>query len=418
MKAIVRDLLRKKLLDISERSSLNFSARFSDGSEISGAQDNPTLSLVFRSHRAEWRTILFGHIGMLEAYFDGEFDFEGDLGYAVRIAFESGFNKKPSILVRLRNHWHELRFGNRSIEQARKNARFHYGIGTDFYEKWLDLPHMMYTCAYWKPGTETIEQAQVSKIDHVCRKVRLAPGEQVLDIGCGFGGFMFYAHDTYGVSVRGINTTTEQVTWLKDQIARQGKGESLEVMEADFREDVGQYDKVISIGVLEHAGRDQLEQVVRCHADALKPGGLGMLHFIGHVGKRDTEFYIRKHIFPGGWIPSLSLTLSAMEKYGLEILDVENLRRHYALTLDAWTARFDANWNEIQAIDPDRFDARIKRIWRTYLVSCAEMFRSPKGEIGLYQILYSKGNVSRDNFPMRRDYIYQDMPVPENGSES
>ncbi len=178
--------------------------------------------------------------------------------------------------------------------------------------------------------------------------------------------------------------------------------------EADFREVHAQFDKVVSIGVLEHAGRDQLREVVKAHADFLKPGGLGMLHFIGHVGVRDTEFYIRKHVFPGGWIPSLSQTISAMEDCGLEIVDIENLRRHYALTLDAWSERFDRNWDKIHALDPKRFDERFRRVWRTYLVACAEMFRSPKSQTHLFQIVFSKGNISKDNYPMSRAFLYQD----------
>ena len=133
-----------------------------------------------------------------------------------------------------------------------------------------------------------------------------------------------------------------------------------------------------------------------------------MLHFIGHVGVRDTEFYIRRHVFPGGWIPSLAETIAAMEDCGLEVLDVENLRRHYALTLDEWAQRFDRNWDRIHALNPKKFDERFRRIWRTYLVACAEMFRSPKSLTHLFQILYSKGNITRDNYPMSRSFLYSD----------
>ena len=164
---------------------------------------------------------------------------------------------------------------------------------------------------------------------------------------------------------------------------------------------------MVSIGVLEHAGRDQLAQVVKAHADFLKPGGLGMLHFIGHVGVRDTEFYIRKHVFPGGWIPSLAQTIAEMERCGLEVVDIENLRRHYAPTLDAWTERFDRNWENIRALDPVRFNEKFRRVWRTYLISCAEMFRSPAGRTHLFQIVFSKGNITRDNYPMSRGFLYE-----------
>ena len=237
---------------------------------------------------------------------------------------------------------------------------------------WLDRDWMMYTCAYWKEGTAAVEEAQQNKIEHVCRKIRLKPGESVVDIGCGFGGFMLYAVQRHGVHGAAVNTTNEQVDWLRDEVARRGLSERIDVRLADFREVHAQFDKVVSIGVLEHAGRDQLREVVKAHADFLKPGGLGMLHFIGHVGVFDTEFFIRKHVFPGGWIPSLAETITAMEECGLEVVDIENLRRHYAFTLDAWAERFDANWARIHALDPKRFDERFRRIWRTYLYGCAE----------------------------------------------
>jgi len=199
----------------------------------------------------------------------------------------------------------------------------------------------MYTCAYWPAGTPNLEQAQRNKIDHVCRKIRLERGERVVDIGCGFGGFMFRAAERHDVSVCGVNTTPEQVAYVDAEIERRGLQRRLSVREADFRDVHDRFDKLVSIGVLEHAGRDQLRCVVQAHAECLKPGGLGMLHFIGHLDSRPTEFYIREHVFPGGWIPSLARTLEAMAAADLEIVDVENLRRHYALTLDAWAERFE-----------------------------------------------------------------------------
>jgi cyclopropane-fatty-acyl-phospholipid synthase len=219
---------------------------------------------------------------------------------------------------------------------------------------------------------------------------------------------MFRAAERFGVHATGVNTTTEQVEWVAGEIARRGLGDTLCVVEGDFRDSFGPFDKVASIGVLEHAGRDQLAQVVRAHADFLKPGGLGVLHFIGHVGRCDTEYFIRQHVFPGGWIPSLADVIVAMEDCGLEVIDVENLRRHYALTLDVWASRFDANWARIQALDPGRFNERFRRIWRTYLLGCAELFRAPAGRTHLFQIVFGKGNRTPETYPMGRAFLYAD----------
>ena len=399
-------ILKKILSRLGAGTQVCFRVTYPDGSGFQNRDGKPVVHVQFKTTAAAWNVVLFRHIGMLESFFDQAIDIEGDFGQLFAIGFESGFERSPGPLVWLRNQWHELRFGNRTIEQARANARFHYALGADFYAYWLDDPLMMYTCAYWKPGTRTVEQAQQNKIDHVCRKIRLKPGESVVDIGCGFGGFMFRAREQFGARVCGVNTTTEQVDWVRGQIERRGLSDKLEVREADFREVHAQFDKVVSIGVLEHAGRDQLREAVKAHADFLKPGGLGMLHFIGHVGVRDTEFYIRRHVFPGGWIPSLAETIAAMEDCGLEIVDIENLRRHYALTLDEWAVRFDRNWDRIHALNPNQFDERFRRIWRTYLVACAEMFRSPNSSTHLFQILYSKGNINKDNYPMSRAFLY------------
>jgi cyclopropane-fatty-acyl-phospholipid synthase len=397
--------MTRLLAKMARRTDMAFRIVFADATEFRGGAAPPAFTIVFRSHRAERRLLQFGHVGLIEAYFRGDVDVEGDLALAFRAAFEVGFDDDANPLVSVRNRWHEWRYSNRSIAQAKANARFHYGLGEPFYREWLDRAAMMYTCAYWSEGTTTLEEAQVNKMDHVCRKILLKPGETLVDIGCGWGGLLFHAQERYGAVGTGINATTEQVAELRQELARRGLAGRISVVECDFREIPGQYDKLLSIGTLEHAGRDQLPAVIRAHAAALKPGGLGVIHFIGHVGEFDTEFYIRKHIFPGGWIPSLARAIEEMEKSGLEVLDVENLRRHYGLTLDCWAARFDSRWDAISALDPVRFDETFRRKWRTYLWSCAEMFRSPNSRTHLFQVTVAKGNI-KGEYPMSRGFLY------------
>jgi cyclopropane-fatty-acyl-phospholipid synthase len=402
-------LVGRRLAAIGAATPIPFRAVFADGSAYSNDERpgmRPAFTVTFKTVRAEMRVLAFGHVGLLESYFDGSVDIDGSLALAARAAFDSGFDHDSNPLVALRNRWHEFRFSNASLAQAKANSRFHYGLGKRFYEPWLDRVGMMYTCAYWKEGTRTVEEAQFNKMDHVCRKVDLKPGETFIDVGCGFGGLLFHALEHYGALGTGINNTTEQVAELRAEVAARGLDDRISVVECDFRAMPGQYDKLLSIGTLEHAGRDNLPAVVKAHADAMKPGALGVIHFIGHVGRFDTEFYIRKHIFPGGWIPSLAAAIEAMEESGLEVLDVENLRRHYALTLDAWAERFDANWDAIHALDPARFDERFRRTWRAYLWACAEMFRSRYSHTHLFQVLVSKGNVG-SNYPMSRGFLYR-----------
>lgn len=412
----MRTLLEAALRRIGERADTAFAVRFADGAEYANRTGPPAFRLIFRTRAAQWRTASFGHIGLLESYFGGELDIEGSLGALYAVGVEGGF-AVPNPLVMLRNRLHEFRFSNRDWARAQENARFHYALGTQFYRHWLDDPLMMYTCGYWKEGTRTLEEAQRNKIEHVCRKLRLAPGEEVVDIGSGFGGFMFQAHERYQVRVTGINATPEQNVAVREKISRRSLGGALQVIDADFRDVRREYDKVVSIGTLEHAGRDSLDEVVRAHARFLKPGGLGMLHFIGHVGRFNTEFFIRKHVFPGGWIPSLADVIVAMERAGLEVVDIENLRRNYALTLDAWAERFERNWDRIAALDPRKFDERFRRIWRVYLHGCAEMFRSPVGYTHLFQIVFSRGNIAASRYPMSREFLYAAQAQAAGGED-
>jgi len=406
MSGTVGPLVQNLVDSLGERAAVSFAVVTPDGAVYRTGQGEPVFRIVFHTDTALLSTFMRGHIGLLGAYFDEAVDVEGDFGAAMAAGMASGVDTQSNAVSGLENNLHELRYSNRSVAKAKANARTHYGLGAEFYRLWLDEPLLMYTCGYWPEGTRTLEEAQRRKIDHVCRKLRLAAGERFLDIGCGFGGFMFRALEAVGAQGVGLNTTTEQVDWLRAEIARRGLGDRLQVREADFRDVDQTYDKVVSVGVLEHAGRGQLADVVKAHADFLKPGGLGMLHFIGHVGRYDTELFIRKHVFPGGWIPSLAEVIVEMERCGLEVVDIENLRRHYAPTLDEWARRFERNWPAIQALDPKRFDERFRRVWRSYLVGCAEMFRSPAGYTHLFQIVFSKGNVTRDNYPMSRGHLY------------
>lgn len=407
MPAMAPPLLQRWIDEASAHSGVPVAVQLPDGQLWRAGDGPPRFTLRFRSLGALKATALRGHMGLLESYFDGDLDVEGDFAAALAVGLVNDIDPRFDFFTRAESELHELRFSNHSPAQAKTNAQAHYGLPEAFYRLWLDEPLKMYTCAYWPEGTATLEEAQRQKIEHVCRKIRLTAGDRVVDVGCGFGGFMLHAAQVHGAQAVGVNTTPEQVQWLRGDIARRGLGERLSVHEADFRAmDGGPYDKLVSIGVLEHAGRDQLAEVVRAHADALKPGGLGVLHFIGHLGPHTTELFIRKHVFPGGWIPALADVLVELERSGLEVLDIENLRRHYALTLDEWARRFEAAWPQIQALDDPRFDERFRRIWRCYLVGCAELFRSPAGYTHLFQIVVSKGNVAQGGYPLGRKFLY------------
>jgi cyclopropane-fatty-acyl-phospholipid synthase len=394
---------------VGARTPIPFRVRFPGGDEYRNSESPPAFTLFFKTERSMRRAALHGHVGVLEAYFDGEVDIEGSLPKALAVGMEGGVDR-PTWLVRLRNRWHEFMHANANRGRANRNAEFHYSLPPEFYKLWLDDPYLFYTCAYWGDGVKTLEEAQRAKADHVARKVRLRPGEEVVDVGSGFGGFLMHAAMHYGVNITSINTTGSQAEHARRQIEKFGIKNAVQ-MHADFRTDAKQFDKVVSIGCLEHAGRDQLREVIRSHAALLKPGGLGLIHFIGHVGRFDTDFFIRKYVFPGGWIPSLADAIVEIEKAGLEVIDIENLRRHYALTLDVWAERFDRNWERIRALEPKRFDERFRRIWRVYLYGCAEMFRSPRGRTHLFQIVFAKGNVSFTSYPMTRDFLYERQPA-------
>lgn len=181
----MRNRVRNILDHIGRHTDISFRIVFPDGSTIQSQETDPVVTVHFKTRLAELRVALFGHVGLLESYFDQSVDIDGDIAAAFRAAMDSGFDRGTNLLVRLRNRWHEWRFSNRSLAQARANANYHCALGTDFYRLWLDRVGMMYTCAYWKEGTTSLEEAQWNKMEHVCRKIRLQPGESVADIGCG-----------------------------------------------------------------------------------------------------------------------------------------------------------------------------------------------------------------------------------------
>jgi cyclopropane-fatty-acyl-phospholipid synthase len=408
----MRPLVESTLREVGARSGIPFAVRFAGGESrvVPGRDGEPAFTIIFRRPRAYWRMALFGHVGLLESYFDGDLDIEGNLALAMAAGMQGGLDRHNGLLTLL-NRTHEFLYNNASWGRARHNAEFHYSLTPEFYKLWLDDPLMFYTCAYWTDGTRTLEEAQRNKADHVARKVLLQPGDDVVDVGSGFGGFLLHAAERYGVRITSINTTGSQAEHARRQIEKRGLKNAVQTHD-DFRTTPREFDKVVSIGCLEHAGRDQLGEVIRSHAKLLKKGGLGLIHFIGHVGHHETDYFIRKYVFPGGWIPSLADVIIEMEKAGLEVLDIENLRRHYAITLDHWAERFDRNWERIRALDPKRFNERFRRIWRVYLYGCAAMFRSPVSQTHLFQVVFSKGNVTRAGYPMTRDFLYGHDGLP------
>ena len=268
---------------------------------------------------------------------------------------------------------------------------YHYDLSNDFYRLWLDRD-MVYSCAYFETGAEDLDQAQQAKLRHLCRKLRLKPGERLLDVGCGWGGLARFAAREFGVSVFGITLSREQLELARERVASEGLQQRVTLELMDYRDlpPDGRFDKVVSVGMFEHVGHANLPLYCQRLFDAVRPGGLVMNHGITarHVDGRPVGHgagaFIDRYVFPHGELPHLVDISRCISEAGLEIVDVESLRLHYARTLGLWSARLEATLEQAQRMIPER----ALRIWRLYLAGCAYGFRH--NWINLHQILASK----------------------------
>lgn len=307
-----------------------------------------------------------------------------------------------------------------SVERDAKQIQFHYDLSDDFYALWLD-PRRVYSCAYYRETGMTLAQAQEAKLDLICRKLRLSAGERFLDVGAGWGGLLLWAAENYGVDATGITLSRNQHAHVSRLIEEKGLSGRVRMMLLDYRQlDESQpYDKIASVGMFEHVGRAQLESYFAKLRRLLRPGGLIMNHGITAAGVYNAELgngmgeFIEKYIFPGGELTHVSVVMQALANGGLEDLDVENLRPHYARTLWAWSDGLEARLPEAARILGGDQGERSLRAYRLYLAGSAMAFEH--GWIALHQILVQHPVAGRSDeldgpgdgsYPWRRDYMY------------
>ncbi len=284
-----------------------------------------------------------------------------------------------------------------TLVRARDNIHQHYDLSNDFYELWLDR-EMVYTCAYFPTPEASLEDAQIAKMDHVCRKIRLKPGETVVEAGCGWGGLARHMAKHYGVTVKAYNISSEQIRYARERARREGLSDRVEYIEADYREISGQFDAFVSVGMLEHVGPDNYPELGAVMQRAVKPEGRGLVHSIGRDRPALMNAWIEKRIFPGAYPPSLDEMTAIFGPAGFSILDVENLRLHYAKTLEHWLKRYDSAVDQVTK----RFGPVFARAWRLYLAGSIAAFSS--GDLQLFQVTFARhGN---NHIPWTRGYLY------------
>lgn len=390
-------------------------------------EPNPQFTLVCRNPGMV-RSMVLGRdpLRLAEAYFRGDLDIDGDFFAALGLKDHlhsirmSTRDRLGALLAALRlpaadGVWpspgtnrtplHGRSVKAHSKKENRDAIAFHYDVSNEFYALWLDEA-MVYSCAYFDQPDDSLEQAQQAKLDHICRKLMLKPGERLLDIGCGWGALAIHAAKHYDVHTHGITLSRRQLELAQQRIAQAGLQDRVTVELRDYRDLQGDsiYDKVSSVGMFEHVGLKNLPVYFSTVHRLLKPTGLFLNHGItsdaeGWHKSLSTEF-INRYIFPDGQLDTVSNIQRSMERAGFEIADVEALRQHYALTLRHWVARFERHHTRVlQYVNESTY-----RVWRLYMAACALEFES--GGIGVYQVLADKRTSGRMSLPLTRRHIY------------
>jgi len=358
-------------------------------------------------------------VRLAEAYFDGAIEVDGDFNAALGLRhyledLKLPLGKKLALLMKVLflNRYKAsrplefVRDGEAVRDNGRETIAFHYDISNDFYRLWLD-ERMLYSCAYFEHPQQNLEQAQCNKLDHICRKLRLQPGESLLDIGCGWGALVCWAAKYYGVRAHGITLSQSQYEHACEEIERQHLRGRVSIELRDYREldQAAAYDKISSIGMFEHVGVKNLPGYFSIVNRLLKPNGLFLNHGIttdeSGWGNCVSSRFINRHVFPDGELETVSTIQSLMEDADFEIYDVEGLRPHYALTLRHWVHRLEKNHTKAISLVGERN----YRIWRLYMTGCALQFE--QGQTGIYQILAVRKNNSFPPLPLTRRDLYE-----------
>jgi cyclopropane-fatty-acyl-phospholipid synthase len=388
----------------------SFTVRYWDGTEEKHGTGPDAFVVSLRDRRTVARLLANPSLRFGEAYVAGAIEVEGDLKRLMCLLLRlSPEEIRPSGLQALAIIVTRWRLRN-SRRRARKNVHHHYDLGDEFFRLWLGST-MAYSCAYFRSSADDLDRAQEAKFRHISEKLRLEKAQQLLDIGCGWGGFAAYAATHYGVKVLGITLSAAQQRYAREMIEAQGLEDRVEIRLCDYRDlEPGRwFDRIVSIGMFEHVGRERMPGYFRETARLLADGGIGVLHTIGRMVQAPTDPWISTYVFPGAYFPALGEIGDGLGRAGLQVTDVEALGPHYALTLERWLEAFERQHWTIEAM----YDARFVRLWRLYLCGSAAAFRV--GNLTLWQVQFTKGPAA--DLPRTRDYLYQSIVDPANSPD-
>lgn len=376
-----------------------FTIRLWNGEEFSASKQPSKARLTFKDRGILYRLIINPELYFGDLYSSGRIDFDGSMVSFLEEVYDGLEKSKSNPLLRLMFNSGYRRITN-TLTRARDNIHHHYDISNDFYRLWLDTEEMQYTCAYFPNPAMSLEEAQVAKLHHICRKLQLKPGETVVEAGCGWGGLARFMAKHYGVKVKAYNISHQQVMYAREQARQQGLSEQVEYVEDDYRNISGTYDVFVSVGMLEHVGSQFYPVLGEVVARCLKSNGRGLIHSIGRNVSGPMNAWIERRIFPGAYPPTLREMMHIFEPNELSVQDVENLRLHYAKTLEHWLLRFEQHQQTISTM----FDEEFVRAWRLYLAGSIAAFTT--GQLQLFQIVFNRAQ--SNHLPWSRIHIYRD----------